>query len=167
MPLRTTLSISCNSLSETKTLAGCFASCLNEGLVVGLNGPLGVGKSEFVRFVICAACGDDTEVPSPTFTLVQHYETASGLPIIHMDLYRLEQPEDVLALGIEDSFYEAVNFIEWPDKMGAFWPVNAINISWSFVQNNARTATITADERFCEILNAAIIEAGLHAQYID
>ena len=167
MPLRATLSISCNSLSETKTLAGCFAYCLKEGLVIGLNGPLGVGKSEFVRFVICAACGDDTEVPSPTFTLVQHYETASGLPIIHMDLYRLEQPEDVLELGIEDSFYEAVNFIEWPDKMGAFWPVNAINISWSFVQNNARTATITADERFCEILNAAIIEAGLHAQYID
>jgi len=165
--LRTTLSISCNSLSETKTLAGWFASCLKEGLVIGLNGPLGVGKSEFVRFVICAACCDDTEVPSPTFTLVQHYETVSGLPIIHMDLYRLEQPEDVLALGIEDSFYEAVNFIEWPDKMGAFWPVNAINIFWSFAQNNARTATITADERFCEILNAAIIEAGLHAQYID
>ena len=167
MPLRSTLSILCNSLSETQTLAGCFASCLEEGLVIGLNGPLGVGKSEFVRFIIFAACGDDSEVPSPTFTLVQHYETDFALPIIHMDLYRLDKPEDVLALGIEDSFYEAVNFIEWPEKMGAYWPDNAINIHWSFAQDNARDVTITADKEFCETLNEMMIRAGLQAHYID
>ena len=77
---RSDLDIS-NSLLETKTPAGCFAihAWVGGGFVV-----LGVGKSAFARFIIQAACGEMQDVPSPTFTLVQSYETEGGLPIMHM-----------------------------------------------------------------------------------
>ena len=152
MPLGKTLHISCNSLSDTKTLAGCFASYLSAGLVVGLHGPLGVGKSAFARFVIQASCGDDIEVPSPTFTLVQSYQTVKGLPLMHMDLYRLEKPEDALALGVEDSFFEAANLVEWPDKMGGYWPDTAIEIAFAFTQDEGRDIKITGHKVFCDAL---------------
>ena len=164
MLLRHKLNISCNSLPDTKRLAGCFASYLTPGLVVGLNGPLGVGKSAFARFVIQAACGAPCDVPSPTFTLVQTYESAQGIDILHMDLYRLEAPEDVLALGVEDSFIEAANLVEWPMKMGHYWPQNAIDITLDFAKGDERHVTITATQAFCEALCEALDACGIAAQ---
>ena len=127
-----TITITCSSLSETKSRAGCFVSQLKPGLVVGLTGPLGAGKSAFARFVIQGACGAECDVPSPTFTLVQSYESQEGIAIMHLDLYRLEMPEEVFALGVEDSFIEAANLVEWPSKMGGYWPLNAVMIDIAF-----------------------------------
>ena len=163
--MRQNLIINCNSLSETHALAGCFASYLKAGTVVGLTGPLGAGKSAFARFVIQAACGDDLDVPSPTFTLVQSYEAADGLPIMHMDLYRLEAPEDAFALGIEDSFYEAANLVEWPSKMGGYWPAHAMMIAVDFDQDEGRCFNISAPSemlgRLCLKARAAGLSAAL------
>ena len=159
--MKQNLIINCRSLSETHSLAGCFASYLTPALVVGLTGPLGAGKSAFARFVIQGACGADTDVPSPTFTLVQSYETAEGLPIMHMDLYRLEAPEDVFALGVEDSFYEAANLVEWPSKMGDYWPSHAVMIAIDFAENEGRRFCVSASSELLESLCQKAIMAGL------
>lgn len=159
--MRDSLTITCHSLSETKTLAGCFALLLRAGLVVGLNGPLGVGKSAFARFVIHSACGEDQDVPSPTFTLVQSYESKDGLPVMHMDLYRLEVPEEAFELGIEDSFYEAANLVEWPSKMGAYWPAHAARIEIEFADDEARRFIITGAEDLIRPLCELAQKAGL------
>ena len=135
--------------------------------MVGLTGPLGVGKSAFARFVIQAACGADMDVPSPTFTLVQSYETADGLPIYHMDLYRLEAAEDVFALGIEDSFYEAANLVEWPSKMGGYWPDHAMMIAIDFTQEDGRRFSISAPSAALELLCQKARAAGLSATLSD
>ena len=155
------ITISCNSLSETITLAGCFALKLSAGLVIGLHGPLGAGKSEFARAVIRQSCGADQEVPSPTFTLVQTYETYDGLPLYHMDLYRLETADQVFALGVEDSFYEAANLVEWPTKMGGYWPADAIEITISPQSDEARHISICAAPDFCEAIGQMAQAKGL------
>lgn len=158
------LHIISNSLSETTILAGCFVSCLRHGMVVGLEGPLGVGKSAFARCVIQAACGADTDVPSPTFTLVQNYQTQAGLMLVHMDLYRLDAPEDAFALGIEDSFYEAANLVEWPSKMAGYWPEHALMIKMAFGEEATRHITLSAPQDVAEPLYRAVAERGLEVQ---
>ena len=165
--MRDQISISLNSLSETKTLAGCFALHLTPGLVVGLNGPLGVGKSAFARFIIQAACGEMQDVPSPTFTLVQSYETEGGLPIMHMDLYRLTDPEEVFALGIEDSFIEAANLIEWPIKMQGYWPQTAVNIELEYGAEETRLLTLSGPLSFCDSLRKDSAQQGLNVMRIE
>lgn len=165
--MREQISISLNSLSESKTLAGCFALHLTAGLVIGLNGPLGVGKSALARFIIQAACGESQDIPSPTFTLVQSYETDDGLPIMHMDLYRLTEPEEVFELGIEDSFVEAANFVEWPIKMGPYWPQTAVNIELEYGAGERRLLTLDAPQSFCDALHKDIVKQGLKVKRVN
>ena len=114
-----------NTLEQTKHLALALARQLKAGDVIALYGNLGVGKTAFTRFLIQSLCGEQEEVPSPTFTLLQTYET-NDFPIFHFDLYRLKQPDEVLELGIEDAFYDGVSLIEWPEKMGAYLPQKKI-----------------------------------------
>ena len=156
------MSFTLNSLSDTEALAGCFASCLRRGHVVGLVGGLGVGKSAFARAAILSQCDDVEDVPSPTFTLVQHYETRTDLIIWHMDLYRLQDPEEVFALGIEDAFIEAACFIEWPLKMGGFWPKDALMITLEITEGDGRKMTISAPDAFLKTLSAQLADKAAH-----
>ena len=156
------MSFTLNSLSDTECLAGCFASCLARGDVVGLVGGLGVGKSAFARAAILAQCDDIDDVPSPTFTLVQQYETRAGLSLWHMDLYRLQDPEEVFALGVEEAFIEAACLIEWPEKMGAFWPKEAMMIQLERGEGECRKLTVTAPESFLDKLSQRLQDKAAH-----
>ena len=153
-----------HSLAETQTLAGCFASMLQAGMVVGLNGPLGAGKSAFARFVITAACPEIDDIPSPTFTLVQTYESKTHLPIWHMDLYRLDAPEEAFALGIEDGFYEAACLVEWPDKLGGYWPDGAWSVTITPLSHTERHLEFTGPETALAHFQAMILKSGLSLQ---
>lgn len=153
--------IALSSLSDTKILAGCFASCAKAGLVIGLQGPLGAGKSECARAIITTLCDNIDDVPSPTFTLVQTYECASGLPIWHMDLYRLESAEGIFPLGVEEAFYEAFCLVEWPMRSGDYWPDNAVMVDIAIGEGEARTITITAPSHQLAELKSFCDEAGL------
>jgi tRNA threonylcarbamoyladenosine biosynthesis protein TsaE len=106
----------------TDALGAALAARLKRGDVVGLKGDLGAGKTTLARAIIRAAA-DDPEliVPSPTFTLVEVYETPRG-SFWHFDLYRLETPEQVYELGWEEALAEGIVLLEWPERLGALLP---------------------------------------------
>ena len=83
-------------LSATARLGALLADGLVAGDVISLSGPLGAGKSALARAIIQAANPDETDVPSPTFTLVQTYALGDGTPLWHLDLYRVQTPEDAM-----------------------------------------------------------------------
>ena len=110
------------NLLATETLGALLADGLAAGDVISLSGPLGAGKSALARAIIQAANPAETDVPSPTFTLVQTYELGDGTPLWHLDLYRIESPEDAMQLGLDDAFIDAVCLIEWPDRLKKLLP---------------------------------------------
>jgi len=108
--------------AATEALGAMLAQRLEAGDVVGLYGELGSGKTTLARGILRAAAGDpDLIVPSPTFTLVEVYETERGT-FWHFDLYRLEAPEQVYELGWEDALAEGIVLIEWPQRLGPLLP---------------------------------------------
>lgn len=120
-------------LEATGSLARRLALVLEPGDIVGLAGPLGAGKTTLARAVIEALAsagggGPVGDVPSPTFTLVQVYETG-GPAVWHFDLYRLERPADALELAIEEAFTDAISLIEWPDRLGELMPADWLEIT--------------------------------------
>ena len=108
--------------TATERLGATLAARLQPGDVVGLQGELGSGKTTLARAILRAAAGDpDLIVPSPTFTLVEVYETARGT-YWHFDLYRLEAPEQVYELGWEEALAGGVVLVEWPQRLGPLLP---------------------------------------------
>lgn len=100
------------------TAFGCWmAVALQGGDAVHLSGGIGAGKTHFARAVIRARLPHVTEVPSPTFTLVQSYD-GDGVTILHADLYRLGHPDEVAELGLDDDIANTIRLIEWPERLG-------------------------------------------------
>jgi tRNA threonylcarbamoyladenosine biosynthesis protein TsaE len=117
-----TFSFSLPDEAATEQLGGTLAGRLKAGDVVGLRGELGAGKTTLARAILRAASGDARLiVPSPTFTLVEIYETGRGT-FWHFDLYRLETPEQVYELGWEEALADGIVLIEWPDRLGPLLP---------------------------------------------
>ena len=112
--------------AETKAFGARLAAIVRSGDMVLLRGDLGAGKTSLARGLICALCGE-TEVPSPTYTLVQTYE-APDFDIWHFDLYRLEREADVWELGIEDAIENGLCLIEWPQRIESLLPDTALTI---------------------------------------
>lgn len=106
-----------------------------------LSGPIGAGKSCLARAFIRARLGPEEDVPSPTFTLVQVYETPDT-EIWHADLYRLTHPDEVWELGLDDAFRTAICLVEWPDRLGAHVPDGAMLIQLGSA-GEGRRATIS------------------------
>ncbi|MDD7909777.1 tRNA (adenosine(37)-N6)-threonylcarbamoyltransferase complex ATPase subunit type 1 TsaE [Pseudovibrio exalbescens] len=111
------------SQAETERFAEDFAEFLKPGDVIALSGDLGTGKSTFSRALLRYLAGEpELEVPSPTFTLVQTYDL-ERLFLAHMDLYRLEEPEELEELGLEDTLERGAALVEWPEMGDArYWP---------------------------------------------
>ena len=103
--------------AATCALAAGLARGARAGDIIGLSGPLGIGKTTFARAFIGSATGAG-EVPSPTFTLVEVYQSLTGPAVWHFDLYRLDKPEDSYELGIEEAFTQGISLIEWPERLG-------------------------------------------------
>ena len=106
--------------AATTRLGQALAPCLEAGEVVLLNGDLGMGKSTLARGMIRALTRPDEDVPSPTFTLVQFYESAP--PVAHFDLYRLEDPEEIEEIGLYEALDDGAALIEWPERLGTGGP---------------------------------------------
>ena len=119
----------CLSQNEADTIAFAkeFAKTLKGNEIIALWGTLGMGKTVFARTIIQELSGRKEEVPSPTFTLLQTYDTPKG-EIFHFDFYRLKNPEEAYEIGIEDAFESGICLIEWPEKIGKLLPKHTINI---------------------------------------
>lgn len=127
---------------ELHTLAKPIATALRKGDVIALWGDLGVGKTTFARALIQALVGKTVDVPSPTFTLVQIYDSPES-EIWHCDLYRLNHPEEVFEIGLEDAFHQAICFIEWPERLGGLLPQRRIDITLTIQNETTRDISIT------------------------
>ena len=109
-------------LAAVAVFGAQIASRLRAGDVVALSGPLGAGKTTLARAILRAAAEDaELIVPSPTFTLVEVYETPRA-SFWHFDLYRLETPEQVFELGWEEALAEGISIVEWPERLGPLLP---------------------------------------------
>lgn len=113
-------------VSAVRRFAGWLASKIKKGDWILLSGDLGTGKTELARGIIRHIFGEDMEVPSPTFTLVQHYESPE-MTCLHADLYRIESPEEISELGLLEE-NESLVLVEWPDRLGGFTPENHVRI---------------------------------------
>lgn len=114
--------------AATAALAARLAALARPGDAVLLAGPLGAGKSVFARAFLRALAEDPAlEVPSPTFTLVQRYDTARGAAH-HFDLWRIAGPAELAELGWEEAL-EGIVLVEWPERLGALAPSDALEVS--------------------------------------
>ncbi len=129
-----------------------LAAQLRAGDVICLHGALGAGKTALARALIRAATGEPAlEVPSPTFSLVQTYETA-GFEIWHADLYRLESAAESVELGLDDAFGEAVVLLEWPERISGRLPADRLDITLEAVPDapEARRIELIARQSWSE-----------------
>jgi hypothetical protein len=133
-------------LTETGALAEDLAMIFAPGDCLCLSGDLGAGKSTFARALI-RALADDTEleVPSPTFTLVQSYALAR-FDVAHLDLYRLEEPEEIEELGLEDALETGVALVEWPEKAAGLLPADCLSISIEGADNTDKRRFVLRSE---------------------
>jgi len=145
-------------LQSCQALAAHIAMSGQQGDILALWGTLGAGKTAFARALIQAmgrlATPERllTEVPSPTFTLVQQYETGNlrlgpeGL-VSHFDLYRLSDPEEAWEIGIEDAFAQGLSLIEWPDRLQNLLPKERLDITLSFPETETDGVMPSEDRR--------------------
>ena len=146
--------------------AHAFARELSGNECVLLSGTLGTGKTTFARGVIRALCGESIDVVSPTFMLVQHYDASAeqgSFIIQHYDLYRLQHPDELWELGIEEALGHALVLVEWPEIANGYWPADCIEITIEHDDaNNNRRLHVTAHgsmvgkmQNFCRQWEAA------------
>jgi tRNA threonylcarbamoyladenosine biosynthesis protein TsaE len=126
-------------------LGRSLARVLQKGEAICLSGPLGAGKSVLARALVRALCPDETEVPSPTFTLVQFYP-APDFPLAHFDLYRLSSADEAYEIGLDEALREGAAIIEWPERLGHHLPPDRLDVEISLADEaggEARRARLT------------------------
>jgi tRNA threonylcarbamoyladenosine biosynthesis protein TsaE len=144
--------------AATCRLAAALSAFARPGDVFALSGELGAGKTVFARaFLRALSVAED--VPSPTFTLVQTYDTDAGA-VYHFDMYRLEHAEDAFELSVEEAFSDAVSLVEWPDRLGALLPAGRLDIAFAYgASETRRRITLTCHGGWPERLEHAELAA--------
>ena len=143
-----------NSPAETEALGEAWGRAAISGLVIGLTGDLGAGKTQLVKG-LARGLGVTARVHSPTFTLVNEYP-GGRLPLYHLDLYRLETPKQISAAGLEDFFYQpdGVAVIEWAER-------------WFEQIRNPRSKSRNCPERYRQVHIETLNETGRRITYED
>ena len=134
-------SIISHNPQETFDLGRRLAASLRRGDVLALAGDLGAGKTQFTQG-LAAGLGVESDVTSPTFTLVHEY-LGGRIPLFHIDLYRLEDEEEVLGIGLDDYLEsDGVTVIEWADKFEALMPPGVRWIRFRIADGDEREITL-------------------------
>ncbi len=130
------------SEEELSEVAEALLDALGDRRVVVLRGEMGAGKTTLVR-AVAEALGVEDRVTSPTFALVNHYRSAAGRSVYHFDFYRIENLAEAYDLGYEEYFYSGdLCLVEWPEKIEALLPADAVEV---------RIRVVSPTERIFEI----------------
>lgn len=139
-----TLPIILDDEAATTALGKQLAGVLQSGDKIALTGTLGAGKTTLARGIL-RGLGFGDDVPSPTFAIVQQYEPPEvRLAVAHVDFYRIEEPEEIQELGLDDILMDGAMIAEWPDRMlTSFWN-DALQITLEIENDDTRRLTWTA-----------------------
>lgn len=154
-----TLEVISQRPSQTQRLGAALGALLQAGDLILLDGQLGAGKTTFTQG-LARGMQVTAVVNSPTFTLLKEYQGVSAsqggkaLTLYHFDLYRLEDPDEIVDLGFEDYFYgSGVCVVEWAGNAEELWPADRLDIRLSSVDETRRRLLFVASgPRYCELL---------------
>ena len=133
-----------NSLDELKVAAKELINAFSDDRVFAFYGKMGAGKTTFIQS-ICRALGSDDNVTSPTFALINEYNTADLDSIFHFDFYRIKDIEEAYDLGYEDYIYSgSYCLIEWPEMIESLLPEKMVEVKIEVQEDDTRL--ITAQE---------------------
>ena len=114
-----------------------------ESNIFAFFGEMGVGKTTFIK-ALCKKLGVEDIVNSPTFTIVNEYQSAKGFPIYHFDFFRIDKEKEAFDIGIDEYFSgKGLCLIEWPEKISSLLPKGSVKIDISLNQDGSRTLNIT------------------------
>ena len=133
------MEIRINSLADINEAAKTFVENMGDGKVFAFYGKMGAGKTTFVK-AVCEELGVDDVITSPTFAIVNEYQSArTGDSIFHFDFYRIKKLEEVYDMGYEDYFYNGgLCLIEWPELIEQLLPEDAVKVSISEQPDGSR-----------------------------
>jgi tRNA threonylcarbamoyladenosine biosynthesis protein TsaE len=128
-------------LNASLALGARLAAVARPGDVVTLSGPLGAGKTSIARGLL-AALGLQGEAPSPSFAIVQPYDPPEvRFPVLHVDLYRIEDPSEAEELGLDEARADSLLIVEWPERLGDDAWRDALRLSLIMVNDGSRALT--------------------------
>jgi tRNA threonylcarbamoyladenosine biosynthesis protein TsaE len=136
------MKIDINDLSDLNQAAQDLMAFAGDHKIFAFDGEMGAGKTTFIK-AICKHLGITDLVSSPTFSLVNEYETPSGL-LYHFDFYRIKDITEAYDIGYEDYFYSgSLCLIEWPEKIEELLPIPRVNITITLIDEHKRTLIFT------------------------
>lgn len=128
-------------LEATQALGARLAEVARPGDAIALSGPLGAGKTSIARGLL-AALGLEEEAPSPSFAIVQPYEPPQvRFPVLHVDLYRIEDPDEAEELGLDEARADSLLLVEWPERLGEAAWADALWLTLDVTADGARRLT--------------------------
>lgn len=134
--------INVNGLGDLPDVAEEILDALDGRNVVAFFGEMGAGKTTLIR-EICAKLGSEDVVTSPTFALVNRYDSAEGRPIFHFDFYRIERPEEAFDMGYEEYFdSEGLCLVEWSERIEELLPDDVMRVTIEPLSPTKRIVTI-------------------------
>lgn len=132
--------------AATEAFGAKLAAHVKAGDVIALTGTLGAGKTSLARGLL-AALGLVGEAPSPSFAIVQPYAPPEvRLPVLHVDLYRIDDPDEIVELALDDARNDSVLIVEWPERAGPdYWP-DALRLDLTIEPDGTRGLTAGVPE---------------------
>ena len=132
------------SLDTIHKTAQKFIELIGDNTVFAFNGKMGAGKTTFIK-AICEVMGVKETVNSPTFSIVNEYESDEGRIIFHFDCYRINKVQEALDLGAEEYLYSGnLCFIEWSENIAPILPESIVNVNIEETENGKRKITLTS-----------------------
>ncbi|MDE6484237.1 MAG: tRNA (adenosine(37)-N6)-threonylcarbamoyltransferase complex ATPase subunit type 1 TsaE [Duncaniella sp.] len=131
--------ITLRSLADLPEAARQFVGAMAGRTIFAFHGQMGAGKTTFINAVSAALGAHPDDTASPTFAIINEYPTASGTPVYHFDLYRIDSPEQALDLGLDDYFYSgAPCLMEWPENIEEFLPEDTVHVHINVLDDDSR-----------------------------